>query len=49
MMLHPWVAFAIMPLFAFANAGMPISFTNLGSSITLLFFLDSHLANQLVS
>ncbi|MDX1600905.1 MAG: Na+/H+ antiporter NhaA [Anaerolineales bacterium] len=23
--LHPWVAFGIMPLFAFANAGLPIS------------------------
>jgi NhaA family Na+:H+ antiporter len=24
MLLHPWVAFAIMPLFAFANAGVPL-------------------------
>ena len=24
-MLHPWVGFVIMPLFAFANAGVPIS------------------------
>lgn len=25
LMLHPWVAFAIMPLFALANAGVPIT------------------------
>jgi Na+:H+ antiporter, NhaA family len=24
--LHPWVGFAVMPLFAFANAGVPMSF-----------------------
>jgi NhaA family Na+:H+ antiporter len=23
--LHPWVAFAILPLFAFANAGVPLA------------------------
>jgi NhaA family Na+:H+ antiporter len=23
-MLHPWVAFGILPLFAFANAGVPV-------------------------
>jgi len=22
--LHPWVAFAVMPIFAFANAGLPL-------------------------
>jgi NhaA family Na+:H+ antiporter len=37
-MLHPWVAFAIMPLFAFANAGMPISLANYGSSVTVAIF-----------
>ena len=33
--LHPWVGFIIMPLFAFANAGVPLSFGNLGHSVTL--------------
>lgn len=27
--LHPWVAFAIMPLFALANAGVPLGFDTL--------------------
>ncbi len=31
--LHPWVAFAILPLFAFANAGVP--FTGMGFSSLL--------------
>ena len=30
--LHPWVGFVIMPLFAFANAGMPLSFRDLSNS-----------------
>ena len=30
--LQPWVAFAIMPLFALANAGVPISGESLGSA-----------------
>lgn len=29
--LHPWVAFAILPLFAFANAGVPFKGMSLGS------------------
>jgi NhaA family Na+:H+ antiporter len=37
-MLHPWVAFAIMPLFAFANAGVQLSLNNFGGSITLAVF-----------
>lgn len=32
--LHPWVAFAILPLFAFANAGVPLS------GISLDFLLE---------
>lgn len=31
--IHPWVAFAILPLFAFANAGVPV----LGLSASALF------------
>jgi hypothetical protein len=39
MMPHPWVSFAIMPLFAFANAGMPLSVADLGSSVTFAVFV----------
>lgn len=39
MMLHPWVSFLIMPLFAFANPGMPLSLTDVGSPITLAVFV----------
>ncbi|WAK00511.1 Na+/H+ antiporter NhaA [Methylobacter sp. YRD-M1] len=39
MMLHPWVGFVIMPLFAFANAGVPLSFADLGNSITVAVFV----------
>ena len=37
--LHPWVGFVIMPLFAFANAGFPLSPGNLGNSITVAVFV----------
>ena len=33
--LHPWVALVIMPLFAFANAGVPLSMGNLDGPVTL--------------
>ena len=36
--LHPWVGFVIMPLFAFANAGLPLAFSDLGSSVTVAVF-----------
>lgn len=36
--LHPWVGFVIMPLFAFANAGLPLALSDLGSSLTLAIF-----------
>jgi len=39
MMLHPWVSFLIMPLFAFANAGMTLSLMDVGSPITLAVFV----------
>jgi NhaA family Na+:H+ antiporter len=34
MALHPWVGFVIMPLFALANAGVPLSSSNLEVSVT---------------
>jgi len=39
MMLHPWVSFVIMPLFALANAGMPFSVGELGSPVTFAVFV----------
>lgn len=36
--LHPWVGFVIMPLFALANAGLPLSLGGLGNSVTLAVF-----------
>lgn len=47
MMLHPWVGFAIMPLFAFANAGVPISFADLGNSITVAVFVGFSLGKPI--
>jgi NhaA family Na+:H+ antiporter len=37
--LHPWVGFVIMPLFAFANAGLPLSLGELGHSVTVAVFI----------
>jgi NhaA family Na+:H+ antiporter len=37
--LHPWVGFVIMPLFAFANAGLPLSSSDLGNSVTVAVFV----------
>ncbi len=34
-MLHPWVSFVIMPLFALANAGVPISLAGFGDPVAL--------------
>lgn len=36
--LHPWVGFVVMPLFAFANAGLPLSLGDLGNAVTLAVF-----------
>ena len=33
--LHPWSAFVVMPIFAFANAGVPIDTTALGDPLAL--------------
>ncbi|SDJ42657.1 Na+/H+ antiporter NhaA [Lutimaribacter saemankumensis] len=35
MMLHPWVGFAIMPIFALANAGITISGAGFGQPVSL--------------
>ncbi len=45
--LHPWVGFVIMPLFAFANAGMTLSFGDLGHSVTLAVFVGFALGKPL--
>ena len=57
--LHPWVAFAVLPLFALANAGLPLSTTavdwRLATAVTLGLFcgkpigvvLFSYLATRL--
>ncbi|MDC0663583.1 Na+/H+ antiporter NhaA [Marinobacter sp. SS21] len=39
MALHPWVGYIIMPLFAFANAGLPFTLDGLVGSLTLTIFL----------
>lgn len=35
MMLHPWVGFAIMPIFAIANAGVSLSSADFGQSVSV--------------
>ena len=37
--LHSWVGFIIMPLFAFGNAGVPISWDDFGHRITSVVFV----------
>ncbi len=39
MVLHPWVGFVVMPLFAFANAGIPFTGINFTSPLTMAVFL----------
>jgi NhaA family Na+:H+ antiporter len=46
-MLHPWVGFVIMPLFAFANAGVPISVTSLQDPIATAVFIGLTLGKPL--
>ncbi|MCJ9429649.1 Na+/H+ antiporter NhaA [Kordiimonas marina] len=38
MMLHPWVAFIVMPLFALANAGVVITEAGLSQPVSLAIF-----------
>lgn len=45
--LHPWVGFVIMPLFAFANAGLPLAFSDFSSSVTIAVFLGFVLGKPL--
>mgnify|MGYP001813318793 FL=1 len=47
MVLHPWVGFIILPLFALANAGVPISFAELGNSVTVAVFAGFALGKPL--
>lgn len=37
--LHPWVGFVVMPVFALANAGLPVALDNLELSVTATIFL----------
>ena len=37
-MLHPWVGFAVMPIFALANAGVAVTGVDLGQSVSLAVF-----------
>jgi NhaA family Na+:H+ antiporter len=37
--LHPRVGFVIMPVFAFANAGLPLTLSELANSVTLAVFV----------
>lgn len=39
MLLHPWVGFIVMPLFAFANAGISVSWETLVPSLSIAVFL----------
>ena len=36
--LHPWIGFFVMPLFAFANAGLPLALGEIYGSITVAIF-----------
>ncbi|MBL6954309.1 MAG: Na+/H+ antiporter NhaA [Alphaproteobacteria bacterium] len=38
MTLHPWVGFAIMPIFVFANAGVTISDVDIGQPVSTAIF-----------
>ncbi|WP_139556737.1 Na+/H+ antiporter NhaA [Methylotetracoccus oryzae] len=47
MALHPWVGFAIMPLFAFANAGVTLTLRDLANSVTVAVFVGFALGKPL--
>jgi NhaA family Na+:H+ antiporter len=37
--MHPWIGFAIMPIFALANAGVPVHLSELGAPVSLAVML----------
>jgi NhaA family Na+:H+ antiporter len=39
MMLHPWVGFAVMPIFAIANAGVTFTGADIGQSVVAAIFV----------
>ncbi|WP_100644539.1 Na+/H+ antiporter NhaA [Alteromonas facilis] len=39
-LLHPWVGFVVMPMFAFANAGIPLNNQDMPMSILLAVFFS---------
>ncbi|RDV24521.1 Na+/H+ antiporter NhaA [Alteromonas aestuariivivens] len=39
LMMHPWVGFVVMPLFAFANAGIPLTMADFPVSIGMAVFI----------
>lgn len=48
--LHPWVAYAILPLFSFANAGVPLTqlnATHIGGSISIGIIAGLFLGKQM--
>lgn len=47
MLLHPWVGFVVLPVFAFANAGVSFSWQNIEPSLTLAIFLGFVLGKPL--
>lgn len=47
LMLHPWVAFAVMPIFALANAGVAISLAELGQQVSVAIFAGLALGKPL--
>ena len=46
-MLHPWVGFAIMPIFALANAGITIHGADFGHSVSVAIFVGLVWASRL--
>ncbi|MDF1678775.1 MAG: Na+/H+ antiporter NhaA [Legionellaceae bacterium] len=46
-LLHPWIGYLILPLFALANAGIIISFSDFTSEITMAVFLGFTLGKPL--
>jgi NhaA family Na+:H+ antiporter len=45
--LHPWTSFVIMPIFALANAGVPLQLSDLGSPVAVAVMLGLVLGKPL--